>query len=99
MTKVLEGYQLAVIRIVVRGLVQGVGFRWWAMRTARDLGVDGWVANNPDGSVEIAASGSDRSVARLVDLCRTGPAGAVVDSVDSHAHPGAVGSGFRISGR
>lgn len=99
MTKVLEGYQLAVTGIVVRGLVQGVGFRWWVLRTARDLGVDGWVANHPDGSVEMAVSGPDEAVARLVDLCRTGPAGAVVDSVTSHVHPGPVEPGFRIAGR
>lgn len=83
----------------MRGFVQGVGFRWWVQRAARDLGVDGWVANRSDGSVEIAVSGPDGSVARLVDLCRTGPAGAVVDSVTLHAHPGPVEAGFRIAGR
>lgn len=83
----------------MRGLVQGVGFRWWVQRTARDLGVDGWVANSPDGSVEIAASGPGDALARLADLCLTGPSGAVVDSVTSHDRPGPLEPGFRIAGR
>ena len=36
----------------IRGKVQGVGFRWWTQRNARELSVDGWVLNAPDGSVE-----------------------------------------------
>ena len=57
-------------RFVISGRVQGVGFRWFVRVQARRLGLAGWVANAPDGSVEIAASGEQ---ARLDDLRRAHP--------------------------
>ena len=71
------------LHAVVRGDVQGVGFRYFVQRNAQRLGARGWVRNNDDGSVELVAEG-DRS--RLEDLARAvkeGPRGARVDSVDT----------------
>lgn len=69
-------------RVVVHGLVQGVFFRDTTRRQAERRGVAGWVRNNPDGSVEAVFEGDEDTVDRLVELCREGPRGARVDSVD-----------------
>lgn len=69
-------------RVVVQGLVQGVFFRDTVRRQAVGAGVAGWVRNNRDGSVEAVFEGHPEAVARLVDICRTGPRGARVDRVD-----------------
>ena len=69
-------------RLVVHGRVQGVWFRGWTVDQARALGLDGWVRNRRDGSVEILASGPDQAVATLIDRCREGPPAARVERVD-----------------
>ena len=68
--------------LVVGGSVQGVGYRWSLSREARRLGVQGWVRNRPDGTVEAVAEGPDEAVAALVAWCRCGPAGAQVTGVE-----------------
>ena len=70
------------VRLVIRGRVQGVGYRWWARGEARRLGLDGWVRNRADGSVELVAAGSAGAVAALEGLCRRGPASARVTAVE-----------------
>jgi acylphosphatase len=68
------------LAIVLRGRVQGVGFRWWSQREARRLGVRGTVQNRPDGSVEIQAAANSGVLARFEKAVREGPPGArVVD--------------------
>ncbi|MFL5578903.1 MAG: acylphosphatase [Gemmatimonadaceae bacterium] len=62
----------------VEGKVQGVGFRWFVRETARRLDLAGWVANRPDGTVELAASGPDEVLERLRAAVREGPPGARV---------------------
>jgi acylphosphatase len=69
-------------RAVVRGVVQGVGFRFFAERTARALGVRGWVRNLPDGSVETVAEGDEAAVAQYLARLERGPSGARVDGVE-----------------
>lgn len=69
-------------RAVVRGEVQGVGFRFFAERTARALGVRGWVRNRPDGTVETLAEGDETSVAEYLARLSRGPASSRVDAVD-----------------
>ena len=69
-------------RVVVRGLVQGVFFRDSVRRLAQQRDISGWVANRGDGSVEAVFEGEPDAVERLVELCRTGPRGARVDSVE-----------------
>lgn len=73
---------MKVIRALASGRVQGVGFRWFIREQARRGGVDGWVRNRPDGSVELLASGAPESVDALVHAVRSGPAGARVDAVE-----------------
>ncbi len=70
-----------IVRLEVRGLVQGVGFRWFVTKEARRLGVAGWVRNREDGSVEVAASGSEAAVQELRTRLERGPPGARVDAV------------------
>jgi acylphosphatase len=68
--------------VIVRGRVQGVFFRADARERARSLGLSGWVRNNLDGTVEAVFEGDDERVDSIVDWCRRGPAGAVVEDVD-----------------
>jgi acylphosphatase len=69
------------IRLRIAGHVQGVGFRWFVLRVARDAGLSGWVRNNPDGSVELEAAGSRHAVALLKERVSTGPHASRVDEV------------------
>lgn len=66
----------------VSGLVQGVGFRWWACRAGRWLGLRGTVRNCRDGSVEIHAAGDAEALAEFEAQLRRGPPGAAVRSVE-----------------
>lgn len=75
----------AVVRAIVKGRVQGVGFREWTCREADALGLWGWVRNRPDGSVELMAAGPEDQVQALLDRCREGPSSASVTEVD-HVH-------------
>ena len=84
-------------RYVVRGRVQGVGFRWFVDHEARQLGLSGWVRNNLDGSVELLAMGSDQQLAALQQKLRQGPRAARVDAVhESPAEPVQGLTTFRI---
>lgn len=67
---------------VVRGRVQGVGFRWFVRERARALGLSGWVRNRDDGSVEVLAVGEDDALRQLRSLLGTGPSGARVSGVE-----------------
>ena len=68
--------------VVVRGSVQGVGFRVSAASRARSLALGGWVRNLPDGRVEAVFEGPRERVLSMVDWCRRGPTGAWVDGID-----------------
>jgi len=69
-------------RVVVRGRVQGIGFRAWAEVTALELGVEGWVRNCRDGSVEAVLAGSEEVVLTMIEAFRQGPPGARVEAID-----------------
>jgi len=68
-------------RLVVSGLVQGVGFRMFVERTAGKLGISGWVRNLPDGTVEIEAQGPETLVEELARRAAKGPSGSVVSGI------------------
>ena len=67
--------------VIVKGLVQGVNFRFHTQRAAERFGVTGWVMNLPDGSVKGCFEGDEENVTALVDWCRRGPDWARVDDV------------------
>ena len=69
-------------RFIVHGRVQGVGFRYAASRTARRLGIVGWVRNRPEGTVELIAEGSSKSIQKLAAWLGSGPPGARVTRVE-----------------
>ena len=72
----------AVVKhLKVSGRVQGVGFRYHAIKAARELGVTGWVRNRRDGSVEATVSGTPDAVEKIITWARRGPPGAVVTDV------------------
>jgi acylphosphatase len=71
------------MRIVVRGRVQGVGFRYATVTEARRLGLRGWARNTADGSVEIVAEGEPSAVRALTDWCAHGPPSARVANVQA----------------
>jgi len=68
-------------RLLVSGLVQGVGYRYSMARTARALGITGWVRNRVDGSVEAVVAGPADAVAAILYWARQGPPGAQVEHV------------------
>lgn len=94
-----------VIRhVVIGGAVQGVGYRAWAERTARTLGLQGWVRNRRDNTVEAVFAGPIEKIETMLAACRQGPAAATVTAVDEHdadmaaldqRHPGEVFSVLR----
>jgi acylphosphatase len=73
---------VSTLHVRVKGLVQGVGFRWFVRERARRLGLAGWVRNLPDGSVEVVASGDPGQLELLREELRRGPRGASVESLD-----------------
>ncbi|HYX89031.1 MAG TPA: acylphosphatase [Gaiellaceae bacterium] len=87
---------LARRRVQVRGRVQGVFFRAETRARAQSLGVAGWVRNTPDGSVEAVFEGDPDRVDSMVEWCRRGPAGAVVDEVEVVGEEPAGESGFGV---
>ena len=74
---------MIVIRhMIVRGRVQGVGFRAFVEHEALRRGVEGWVRNRRDGSVEAVFAGSIEIVEAMIEACRRGPHSARVDALD-----------------
>jgi acylphosphatase len=71
----------AAVDVTVTGRVQGVSFRWYAVQEAAKLGVNGWVRNEPDGSVAGHFEGDADAVEAMVDWCREGPGPARVQRV------------------
>jgi acylphosphatase len=80
MTSFRNGHQRLSARVY--GVVQGVGFRHFTRSRARDLGLDGWIRNEPDGSVRLVAEGTRDNLDALLDAVRRGPSSARVRDVN-----------------
>ena len=70
-----------IVHVTVRGRVQGVGYRAWVEDQATLNGLEGWVRNRRDGSVEAVFAGPAQDVAEMVAACRKGPPAARVDAL------------------
>jgi acylphosphatase len=68
--------------VMIRGRVQGIGFRAWTEYTALERGLQGWVRNRRDGSVEALFAGRPDAVAAMITACHQGPRGSRVDGID-----------------
>ena len=75
-------------RITISGRVQGVGFRYFVVRVARQAGLEGWVRNRPDGAVECLAQGNRAALEELLEALRGGPGSAEVQQVETDWRPG-----------
>ena len=73
-----------VLHFLVKGRVQGVGFRWFVQREAAELGLNGWVKNTDQGDVEIVAAGEEALLTELKVALRKGSRGSRVDAVVEH---------------
>jgi acylphosphatase len=73
-----------VCHYLVKGRVQGVGFRWFVQREASEIGLKGWVRNTEEGHVEIVAAGDPEDLAELRDALRKGSRGSRVDAIVEH---------------
>ena len=82
---------LARLEATVHGLVQGVYFRQYTWQEARRLGLVGWVANQPDGTVRVVAEGSEAALRQLLEFLHRGSPSARVERVES-AWPAAMGT-------
>lgn len=73
-----------VLHFLIRGRVQGVGFRWFVHREASELELRGWVRNTEEGEVEVVAAGDPDDLNELRSSLRKGPRGSRVDNVIEH---------------
>ena len=90
-----------VLHFLIKGRVQGVGFRWFVHREASELDLRGWVRNTEDGEVEVVASGSVEDLSELRTSLRRGPRGSRVDQLIEHYLDESEATGlssFRIEG-
>ncbi len=90
-----EDDDLTHLRLKIEGFVQAVGFRQYVITEARRLGVDGWVRNCFDGTVEVMVSGPNAAVETFVGLCMRGPSGSQVTNVEIHKAEPLTEKGFR----
>ncbi len=75
------------VHILIYGRVQGVFFRAWTEDKALELRLKGWVRNNPDGTVEVVAEGSEKDLETLISWCRKGPPDARVERIEITREP------------
>jgi acylphosphatase len=92
-----SGAERVRLDATVRGRVQGVGYRYFALREAMRVAVDGWVANEPDGSVRVVAEGPREALESLLARLEEGPPAGWVDGVATRWEPArGIETGFRI---
>jgi acylphosphatase len=78
---------VTAVHVLIKGRVQGVGFRAWVEREAKTRRLAGWVRNRQDGAVEAVFSGDDVQVRSMVEACHRGPRHCLVRSVKTSIHP------------
>jgi acylphosphatase len=83
-------------RLIISGRVHGVGYRAWMAEAAVALGIDGWVRNNADGTVEALISGTADAVEELARACRRGPRFAQVATIEEHIAEPPAQPGFHV---
>jgi acylphosphatase len=86
---------VSVLRLVISGRVQGVGYRDWLVKRASRLGLSGWVRNRDDGGVEAVLAGEAALVAECLEACWRGPMLAVVREIETVELELVVEPGFR----
>ena len=84
------------VHVRVEGRVQGVGYRAWVEACAEELGLEGWVRNRRDGSVEAVLSGEAEVVAEMLGRCKSGPPAARVDAVEVIGEGVTADGGFSV---
>lgn len=84
------------LRLIIRGQVQGVGFRYFVLRQAVELELKGWVRNLPDSSLEIEINGEETNMELFILRCMEGPPMARVSEVHRQELPAGSYTGFRI---
>ena len=89
---------MKAVQARVTGRVQGVSFRWYTQQRARELGVTGWVRNEPDGTVLLHAEGEDDAVDALVAWCHDGPGTAKVTDVAVRDAAPTEATSFEVTG-
>jgi acylphosphatase len=87
--------ELTTFRLRIKGDVQGVGFREWAIAEANARKLNGWVRNRGDGSVELLISGDDKAVQDMLKACTQGPEAALVHKIDIFREDELPEAGFR----
>lgn len=75
------------IRLTIHGKVQGVGFRYYTQQKAQELNLEGWVKNQPDGTVYVETEGKKQAIESFIDWCKMGPAMAQVRLVQQQEIP------------
>jgi acylphosphatase len=86
--------EITIFRLRIKGAVQGVGYRDWAIGEAKRRGLDGWVRNRSDGSVEMLIAGADARVEDMLKASTQGPAAARVTNIDIHKETDMPDAGF-----
>ena len=83
------------VAVRIHGRVQGVCYRAWTVGEAERRGIDGWVRNRSDGTVEALASGPTKAIEAFFTVCARGPAGSRVANVEMHKAEPPAEKGFR----
>ena len=78
-----ERVSRVTVRVVISGRVQGVWYRGWTVSEASSAGLDGWVRNRRDGTVEAVFSGPSDRVDAIIETCRSGPPAARVTGIET----------------
>jgi acylphosphatase len=87
---------MRTVRVRVEGRVQGVGYRAFVERNALALGLDGWVRNRRDGTVEAMFQGPDETIDEMLVLCRRGPSASAVTSLETIGEGAGALTGFDV---